>query len=492
MKYNALSPSFYILILTSVLSGLVLAGCSASPTSSPASSSIGSLSKPVARRELIDYALENTLTLRAHDSSGEEISLGSGFFIDGGHVVTNAHVIAGAAWVEMIDLSGQVVASAPYALAVDIENDLAILPTPHSEREGLSLSVLDAQVADDIWVFGAPLGLEGTTSSGVVSAFRDKDGLELMQITAPISQGSSGGPVLNSSGEVIGVATLIMTGGQNLNFAVPVSKLLDLRFSAGNRESFPSASAFEDEFDIEVFIMLATMATSPVLELDSTTRGRLDADSPTLEGSPYSVYQIEGNAGQRLRIDVMSNQIDTVAWLVQDSSLFSDDLWSVEDDDGGAGTDSRIETTLPDTDVYYLFVTSYVGRLGSYNVVARETSSRQTRLKDGRWLYAATGDDNERFYIDTETISHTRSNVTVWVLQDLGSPEQLPSGQRIDSTRVLYEFNCRSRQVRMKAYSFRLQDNLVSSADIPAYEQSWRSIEPATVAEMLYSSVCNQ
>jgi tetratricopeptide (TPR) repeat protein len=82
----------------------------------------------------------------------------------------------------------------------------------------------------DIVVIGNPLGLESTVSAGIVSAVRDIPAFgKILQITAPISPGSSGSPVINSKGEVIGVATLIVTKGQNLNFAVPSDKIIALK-----------------------------------------------------------------------------------------------------------------------------------------------------------------------------------------------------------------------------------------------------------------------
>jgi hypothetical protein len=71
-------------------------------------------------------------------------------------------------------------------------------------------------------VIGTPLGLEQTVSDGIVSARREIPGFgRIVQMTAPISPGSSGSPVLNMRGEVVGVATFLIDMGQNLNFAIP-------------------------------------------------------------------------------------------------------------------------------------------------------------------------------------------------------------------------------------------------------------------------------
>ena len=103
------------------------------------------------------------------------------------------------------------------------------MPTP-----SLSLGNSDTvQVGETVYAVGNPQGLEGTFSQGIVSSIRQVGSDKVLQITAPISPGSSGGPVLNSKGEVIGVSVATFRGGQNLNFAIPSNYLKVLIAKAG-------------------------------------------------------------------------------------------------------------------------------------------------------------------------------------------------------------------------------------------------------------------
>lgn len=78
------------------------------------------------------------------------------------------------------------------------------------------------EVGSKVYAIGNPRGLEGTISDGILSGKRENEGIEYLQITAPISPGNSGGPVLNEKGEVIGVSTFTFKNSQNLNFAMPI------------------------------------------------------------------------------------------------------------------------------------------------------------------------------------------------------------------------------------------------------------------------------
>ena len=113
--------------------------------------------------------------------------------------------------------------------ATDKTNDLALLKVTAPGIKPLPLgNSTDVKIGETVYVAGNPKGLEGTFSNGIISSRRDKNTKERLQMTAPISPGSSGGPVLNSKGEVIGVSFMTLVGGQNLNFAIPSRYLTEL------------------------------------------------------------------------------------------------------------------------------------------------------------------------------------------------------------------------------------------------------------------------
>jgi hypothetical protein len=97
---------------------------------------------------------------------------------------------------------------------------------------------------------GNPQGLEGTFSQGIISGVRQVGGDTVLQITAPISPGSSGGPVLSAKGDVIGVSVATFKGGQNLNFAIPSSYLTALFAHRGPLKSFSQAQTIPSERSI--------------------------------------------------------------------------------------------------------------------------------------------------------------------------------------------------------------------------------------------------
>ncbi|MBA7535700.1 hypothetical protein ES705_27958 [subsurface metagenome] len=185
----------------------------------------------------------------AYDDKGEFLQLGSGFFISqNGDIITNYHVIQGASSAE-IKTADEKTYPITYIVARDEQSDIIHLSVDISSKyvRPLSLSTTVPEVGEKIIVYGSPLGLEKTVSDGIVSAIREVPGYgKLIQITAPISPGSSGSPVLNMNGEVIGIATFQFIEGQNLNFAIPSERIANLSLTKENK-----ASITEDLFEQE-------------------------------------------------------------------------------------------------------------------------------------------------------------------------------------------------------------------------------------------------
>lgn len=161
-----------------------------------------------------------------YDKGGNQIGTGSGFFISkDGRLITNYHVIEEAVSA-VAKIETQAFFGVEGILAASPENDLAILKVKALGTVPLELGNSSSnEVGDRVAIIGSPLGLEGTLSEGIISAKRDANTVnELLQITAAISHGSSGSPVMNSEGKVIGVATLLSEEGQSVNFAVPIEQ----------------------------------------------------------------------------------------------------------------------------------------------------------------------------------------------------------------------------------------------------------------------------
>jgi tetratricopeptide (TPR) repeat protein len=183
-----------------------------------------------------------------YDRDGKISSQGTGFFVDKkGDLITNYHVLHEARRSEIKTLDGQGY-SIKGIIAEDEEGDLirVSVDIPEEKVRPLPISSGLPEVGEKIIVIGTPLGLNETVSDGIVSAIREISGFgKIVQMTAPISVGSSGSPVLNMKGEVVGVATFLILAGQNLNFAVPGERIF--RMSATRDGSFAERTEKEQK-----------------------------------------------------------------------------------------------------------------------------------------------------------------------------------------------------------------------------------------------------
>lgn len=188
--------------------------------------------------QLVRRIKPSAVAIETFDARGNSISRGSGFFVGNDKIITNRHVIEKSNRVEINLLNGKKY-QARGILAIDGEGDLALLQVDVPAGSAIPLPIIQntPQEGESIVVIGNPFGLEGSVSNGIVSAVRTISGYgRIIQITAPISPGSSGSPVVNMSGQVIGVATLQAAEGQSINFAVPSERILQLKI--GDLQSF--------------------------------------------------------------------------------------------------------------------------------------------------------------------------------------------------------------------------------------------------------------
>lgn len=183
----------------------------------------------IQKKDIAKKGIAATVTIIALDEDNDPFQFGSGFVFNNEMVATNFHVIEGCKSI-LITTSVDTIGYYSNALVnYDKNNDIAILKVKSLSIMPLNLSTDTVEIGDAIYVVGNPEGLESTFSEGIISSIRQYDDNKLIQITAPISHGSSGGPVINEKGEVIGISVSTLKEGQNLNFAVPVEYLIKIK-----------------------------------------------------------------------------------------------------------------------------------------------------------------------------------------------------------------------------------------------------------------------
>lgn len=204
-----------------ILSGFVLAFILTAPAS-----------EAVNLGKLVQKIQPAVVTILTYDLENKPAGIGSGFFVDKqGHLVTNYHVLKGAYSAIVRNYKGQKYPIISI-LAEDEDTDLikVSVDIPKKEVSYVTVSKQLPSIAERIVVVGSPLGLDQTVSEGIVSSIRKMPNVgNFFQMSAPISQGSSGSPVINMKGKVVGIAAFQSTVGQNLNFAISGRSVIGLK-----------------------------------------------------------------------------------------------------------------------------------------------------------------------------------------------------------------------------------------------------------------------
>ena len=321
----------------------------------------------------IPLARKAVVTIQALDASGQLMASGTGFFVTEGYVVTAAHVLEDAAGcrIEMSDGQQQRCAVA----AADTTKDVAMLTVsgspPSTLHWGSSESMKDG---DEVTVISNPLGqLPGTVSRGIISASRVVRGTKLLQISAPISHGSSGAPVLNARGQVIGIVRSTIEAGQSLNFATATDAIRNLN---NDQVAVADGQALLTPKNIVASAgnsggargSMGTPVSLPQISIGQTITGNLTgSDSLYPDTTYYKMYQFTTTPNQEITIDLSSSDFDPVL-IVRGEGLAQ----SIVDDDGGPGCAARVSQ-------------AFLAR-GPYRILVNTTTSPHRRT--GRFTLA--------------------------------------------------------------------------------------------------------
>jgi S1-C subfamily serine protease len=222
---------------------------------------------------MVQKAKPAVVEILTYDQQNKLLKTGTGFFISpDGELLTNDHVISGGSSI-MAKMPTGAVYFLKSVLSASKTYDVAELQFFATDVPYLSLGSSSGAVEGQrVLVIGNPEGLEGTVSDGIISAFRDNR--SMIQITAPISLGSSGSPVLDESGQVLGIAELILKEGQNLNFAISSESIRDAIAKSAVVSPNPSVSA-------------TTPARTPIVAATPTPSVAASTQRPTAIGAKW-------------------------------------------------------------------------------------------------------------------------------------------------------------------------------------------------------------
>lgn len=236
--------------------------------------------------DIAKNCLPSTVFITMEDEHHQPLAIGSGFIVGEGKIITNLHVIEGAKFGYVLLIEDDTKHKIDGYFKIDKANDLALLSVP--TVSGKVLPIFDGdypEIGERIYAIGNPKGLSGTISEGIVSGLRSEGESKLIQITAPISPGSSGGPVINNSGEVVGVAVGTITSGQNLNFAIPSSFI---RILIENQNSLMSELDIKEEIKLDEELVNINSALEIINLINNSTIFRFNV----INKLPYLIKNI--------------------------------------------------------------------------------------------------------------------------------------------------------------------------------------------------------
>jgi len=252
---------------------------------------------PLSAADIYKKTSPAVVLIETYNLKGEVSGSGSGFLVSAdGVILTNFHVVAHTKQAT-VRLANQDAYDTVEVLDVDKRKDIAVIKIKAIGLPYLALGRSNAiEVGQTIYSLSNPLGvLQNTLSQGIVSGIRQGDGYHYFQITAPISHGSSGSPIFDSSGEVIGIAVAIIEEGQNLNFAVPIDYARGM-LSPGQARSLESI--YEPEPEKSTPVQGASSAAPGSTPPNASATASVAMPTPSNEMKNGSLVYISGKIGK--------------------------------------------------------------------------------------------------------------------------------------------------------------------------------------------------
>jgi S1-C subfamily serine protease len=265
---------------------------------------VSCLSQELKSEEIYKKVLPSVMTVSVEDRDGK-LFMGTAFLIvRDGLAATAWHVVRNAKRVSVKFSDGEEFESSGI-VDKDEKRDLAVIRIKTFGRPMLNMSTSDPSVGTKTYIVGAPKGLEFSITEGLLSQIQTIDGVKQYQFSCAASSGNSGGPLVNSKGEAIGVVSWQFKEGQNLNFAVPIGYLLGLDLSLSTK-SWEEVKASEpplgkvDTISNDEFDKLAANCWVTLLDMNSsvniTHEQVMKKPNGFKNGVPYHVYGLQNEA----------------------------------------------------------------------------------------------------------------------------------------------------------------------------------------------------
>lgn len=305
--------------------------------------------KKLTAEEVYEKSVSATVQVNTNDG------LGSGFFIGQGKIVTNYHVIAGASNIKVQTLSGKIYDEVTI-LGYSSKYDIAILKIPTSNKV-LKLNQHGVKAGETVYTIGSSQGFSNTFTNGIVTSVNRRiEDVNYIQTNAALSSGNSGGPLLNSYGEVMGINTMQYQDGQNLNFAITINEINSINTKKPLTEiEFweESISEYSDSFEMEDESLSSSIITSQDFDIENQVYGTMKPNETDYYKFTLTTSKEIGFAG--MPFSVVDGDFKNISFNIVDSNGVLVPGYTMEYDDYYMGYYTSI--ILP-SGTYYIAVNS--------------------------------------------------------------------------------------------------------------------------------------